>query len=58
MAKRPPTQDAIVREQLARAIAETHRRNAHLDPDAVYRVVTEVVEEVRQEMYEERQRNR
>jgi prevent-host-death family protein len=31
-------------------------RNAHLDPDEVLREVTEIVEEVRQEMYEERVR--
>ncbi len=30
-------------------------RNTHLDPDEVYREVTEIVEEVRQERYEERE---
>jgi prevent-host-death family protein len=32
------------------------QRNAHLDPDEVLREVTEIVEEVRREMYEERLR--
>jgi prevent-host-death family protein len=32
------------------------QRNADLDPDEVLREVTEIVEEVRQEMYEERLR--
>jgi len=31
-------------------------RNKHLDPDEVLRHVTEIVEEVRQELYEEEQR--
>lgn len=30
-------------------------RNTHLDPDEVYREVTQIVEEVRQERYEERE---
>ena len=58
MAKRPPTQDALVREQLARAIERQRALSADLDPDEIHRVVTEVVEEVRQQRYEERQRNR
>ena len=33
-------------------------RNKHLDPDEVLRHVTEVVEEVRQELYEEEQREK
>src|SRR4051794_5354949 len=37
-------------------IDRIRERNAHLDPDEVLREVTEIVEEVRQEMYEERQR--
>ncbi|HKG26969.1 MAG TPA: type II toxin-antitoxin system Phd/YefM family antitoxin [Thermomicrobiales bacterium] len=37
-------------------IDRVRERNAHLDPDEVLREVTEIVEEVRQEMYEERQR--
>jgi|SRR5215218_3615031 prevent-host-death family protein len=38
------------------AIHRMQERNAHLDPDEVLREVTEIVEEVRQEMYEERLR--
>jgi PHD/YefM family antitoxin component YafN of YafNO toxin-antitoxin module len=34
-------------------IHEMQKRNAHLDPDDVLREVTEVVEHVRQELYEE-----
>jgi PHD/YefM family antitoxin component YafN of YafNO toxin-antitoxin module len=37
-------------------IHEMQRRNAHLDPDEVLREVTAVVEEVRQERYEEQLR--
>ena len=37
-------------------IHEMQRRNAHLDPDEVLREVTAIVEEVRQERYEERLR--
>jgi prevent-host-death family protein len=46
-------------ERIERGWATVDRireRNAHLDPDEVLREVTEIVEEVRQEMYEERQR--
>ncbi len=37
-------------------IHEMQQRNAHLDPDEVLKEVTEIVEEVRQAMYEERLR--
>jgi prevent-host-death family protein len=37
-------------------IERVQERNADLDPDEVLRDVTAVVEEVRQEMYEERRR--
>ncbi|HEY7034324.1 MAG TPA: type II toxin-antitoxin system prevent-host-death family antitoxin [Thermomicrobiales bacterium] len=37
-------------------IDRIRERNAHLDPDEVLREVTETVEEVRREMYEEKQR--
>ena len=37
-------------------IDQIGERNKHLDPDEVLRHVTEVVEEVRQELYEREQR--
>ncbi|HEY7030782.1 MAG TPA: hypothetical protein VH482_05625 [Thermomicrobiales bacterium] len=37
-------------------IDQIAERNKHLDPDEVLRHVTEVVEEVRQELYERAQR--
>jgi prevent-host-death family protein len=37
-------------------INELRDRNAHLDPDEVFADITLAVEEVRQEMYDERQR--
>lgn len=40
------------------AIDHLHELNADEDPDEVYRIVTEVVEEVRQERYDARQRDR
>jgi prevent-host-death family protein len=49
--------DRLRKERLERAwkgIDDLRERNAHLDPDEVMRDVTEIVEEVRQEMYEER----
>ena len=44
------------REELWAVIQQVQERNDHLDPDEVYADVTRIVEEVRQEMYEERQR--
>jgi PHD/YefM family antitoxin component YafN of YafNO toxin-antitoxin module len=45
-------------EALARAwetVEQIRARNTDLDPDEIYRIVTEVVEEVRQERYDRRQ---
>jgi hypothetical protein len=39
-------------------IDQIAERNKHLDPDEVLRHVTEVVEEVRQELYEREQQKR
>lgn len=58
MAKRTPNRQELLREQLARAVAETHFLNADADPDEVERFVTRIGEEVRQEMYEEKLRHR
>ena len=58
MAKRTPTQQELLREQLAAAVAETHRLDADADPDEVERYVTAIGEEVRKEFYAERRRNR
>jgi hypothetical protein len=41
------------RERFWEIVEQIRARNAVTDPDEVYREVTEVVEEVRQEMYEE-----
>lgn len=45
-------------ERAWKAIDHIHELNADADPDDVYRIVTEVVEEVRQERYDARQRAR
>ena len=45
-----------VRERFWEIIGEIRARNADTDPDEVYREVTEVVEEVRQERYERSRR--
>lgn len=58
MAKRTPTKQELLREQLAAAVAETHLLNADADPDEVERYVTAIGEEVRRELYEEKLRNR
>lgn len=58
MAKRTPTTQDMLREQLAAAVAETHRLNADADPDEVERYVTAIGEQVRQKLYEESRRNR
>lgn len=42
-----------VRERFWEIVEEIRALNADKDPDEVYRDVTEAVEEVRQEMYEE-----
>ena len=42
------------RERLWAALEAVGQRNADLDPDAVFRDVTETVDDVRREMYEER----
>ena len=42
-------------ERFWTAVEEIGERNADKDPDEVLRVVTEVVEEVRQERYEREQ---
>ena len=45
-------------EALARAwetVEQIRARNTDLDPDEIYRIVTEVVEDVRQERYDRRQ---
>ena len=42
------------RERLWAVVDAVGKRNADLDPDEVLRDVTEVVEAVRQELYEER----
>lgn len=44
------------RERLLVALEEIGQRNADLDPGEVLRDVTETVDAVRQELYEERQR--
>ena len=46
--------EAVV-ERAWESIQRIKDRNADKDPDEIYRIVTEIVEEVRQEMYEERQ---
>lgn len=51
---RPDDQEAWTR--MWQVIDQIGERNQHLDPDGVYRHVTEVVEEVRQERYEREQR--
>ena len=43
------------RERFWKVVEEIRARNADKDPDEVMRVVTEVVEEVRQERYEREQ---
>ena len=43
------------RERFWKVVEEIGERNADKDPDEVMRVVTEVVEEVRQERYEREQ---
>ena len=40
------------RERFWKAVEEIGERNADKDPDEVLRVVTEIIEEVRQERYE------
>jgi hypothetical protein len=45
-----------VMERFREAIERIGERNADKDPDEVMRIVTEVVEEVRQEHYEREQR--
>jgi hypothetical protein len=45
-----------VMERFWEAVQSIGERNRHLDPDYVMAVVTEVVEEVRQEQYEREQR--
>jgi hypothetical protein len=42
-------------ERHMQAIRDTQEHNADVDPCEIYREVTEVVEEVRQEQYERRQ---
>lgn len=58
-----PTVDAPVEpgseqawEQMWETIDRIRARNADMDPDEVMRIVTEIVEEVRQEHYERAQR--
>ena len=43
-------------ERFWQAVDRVRERNADKDPDEVYRIVTEAVEEVRQEHYEREQR--
>lgn len=43
------------KERFFRAVDEVQRLNADEDPDAVLRDVTEIVEQVRRERYEQRQ---
>ncbi len=43
-------------KQFWRTVDEIRERNADKDPDAEYAIITQVVEEVRQERYEEQQR--
>ena len=45
-----------VMERFWEAVQSIGERNRHLDPDFVMAVVTEVVEEVRQEQYDREQR--
>lgn len=60
MAKRIPAK--LSQEEAARNLAAVLERQRELtkdlDPEEIERFVTEIVEEVRQEMYEEGQRNR
>lgn len=49
--------ERYLNQQLKEALERTWEANSHLDPDAVYRLVTEVTEEVKQELHEERLRN-
>ena len=48
--------DREIRERVWAAIERIGERNADKDPDEVLRDVTEVVEEVRRELYEEGRR--
>lgn len=45
----------LARDQFFRVVDELREQNRDKDPDEVLREVTEIVEEVRQEMYEQRQ---
>ena len=45
-----------IRERFWEAVERIRARNADRDPDQIYREVTEIVEEVRQERYERTRR--
>ena len=53
--QRVEEQQAENRKRLWTLIQQIGERNADMDPDEVMRIVTEVVEEVRQERYEREQ---
>ena len=53
--RRVEQRQAEIRERFWKAVQEIGERNADKDPDEVMRLVTEVVEEVRQERYEREQ---
>lgn len=55
MCERVARRQAEDRERFWEIVEEVRARNADKDPDEVYRVVTEIVEEVRQERYEQEQ---
>jgi hypothetical protein len=50
--RRVEQRQAENRERFWKVVEEIGQRNADKDPDEVMRLVTEVVEEVRQEQYE------
>lgn len=55
MCRRVAQREAENRERFWEVVQEIRARNADQDPDEVLRVVTEIVEEVRQERYEREQ---
>ncbi len=55
MCERVARRQAEDRERFWELVQEIGEQNADEDPDEVYRFVTEIVEEVRQERYEREQ---
>lgn len=54
----PELYENLLRDAARTAIDRIRERNADKDPDDVLRDINEVVEEVRQEMYEQEQRSK